>query len=116
MNTRKQVFGTGSTLSVFNQAAILLQKNNYSVEDVHKLLIDCLDRNDSQLSSLEAERHAGYENSFQYSIVPENAKYIIPKLCVLYTIMKKLGFTNLENMLTNGLCPAILVNDEFWNN
>ena len=100
----------GTSMSIFNQMRVLSGLNQFFSEDVMNVLSQCLSRNDKELHDLETEKWNQNRTSLggEYSLRLENALYIIPKLSLLLSVMRKAELENVRYFEANGNCAALL--------
>lgn len=108
----------GTSMSVFNQMRVLSGKSEFNANDVQEVLLQCLERRDHEL--LEFEQEMWNQNQplvgGQYSLRLENTHYIVSKLCLLLSVMRKSEFERIKYFEANGNCAALLTDQKIWNN
>jgi hypothetical protein len=74
--------------------AVLFGSNKFTPEDVESILQLCLSRNDLELFDFETEMWNKHKSEIEgeYTTKLENSHYIVPKLSLLLSVMRKCEF------------------------
>jgi exopolyphosphatase/pppGpp-phosphohydrolase len=104
----------GSAHSIFNQQRILMGNDVFTPACVEATIKDCLGLDYQELFELEKTKYALVQDRFEYPVMRENAKYMLPKLTLLFSVMTRADISTLQYVQTNGNCNALLTNTHLW--
>jgi radical S-adenosyl methionine domain-containing protein 2 len=106
--------GIGSKQSIFNQQAVLGGNTRFNIAAVQASLDQLVGLDDSEIFQFEQARHSLVNERIPYVVQSGNAAYVVPKLALLFSVMRKCEIDQVDYKLTNGNCSALLGDGNLW--
>mmetsp|Transcript_32179 Transcript_32179/g.54041 ORF Transcript_32179/g.54041 Transcript_32179/m.54041 type:complete len:333 (-) Transcript_32179:84-1082(-) len=91
-----QVIGIGGETCIFSLASQILEKTEYTTEEVWSGIEKLAGSTDAELS--------------KYS----QAHMVIPKLVLMHTVMNTIGIRQVRYLPSNGGCRGVLISPKYW--
>eukprot|EP01043_Picozoa_sp_COSAG02_P016143 COSAG02_NODE_704_length_18279_cov_100.299560_11_plen_676_part_00 len=104
------IVAVGGAQSIFNQQRVLGGVGRFTVGDVEATLAEVVAFEPPELLLAEQLRGA----PFGYSASSANTPYVLPKLALLLSVMRKMELDVVEFYQTHGNCAGLLVDPAAW--